>query len=50
MGLIEWAMSNEKVSGALNAVAPNPTTMSEFCRALREVLERPSWLPVPELY
>lgn len=48
VGLIEWAMSNEKVSGPVNAVAPNPTTMSEFCRALGEVLKRPSWLPVPE--
>lgn len=48
VGLIEWAMSNEKMSGAVNAVAPNPTTMREFCRTLGEVLERPSWLPVPE--
>lgn len=48
VGLIEWAMSNEKVSGPVNAVAPNPTTMSEFCGALGEVLKRPSWLPVPE--
>ena len=48
VGLIEWAMNNEKVSGPVNAVAPNPTMMSEFCRALGEVLKRPSWLPVPE--
>ena len=48
VGLIEWAMSNEMVSGPVNAVAPNPTTMADFCRALGEVLKRPSWLPVPE--
>jgi len=47
--LIEWAMSNEKVSGPVNAVAPNPVTMDEFCRTLGEVLNRPSWIPVPEV-
>ena len=48
VGLIEWAMSNESLSGPVNAVAPNPTTMTEFCRTLGEVMNRPSWLPVPE--
>jgi uncharacterized protein len=48
VGLIEWAMRNEKVSGPVNVVAPNPATMNEFCRTLGEVLNRPSWLPVPE--
>ena len=47
--LIEWAISNEKVSGPVNAVAPNPITMEEFCRTLGEVLNRPSWIPVPEV-
>lgn len=47
--LIEWAISNEKVSGPVNAVAPNPITMDEFCRTLGKVLNRPSWIPVPEV-
>jgi uncharacterized protein len=49
VGLIEWTMMNRTVSGPVNAVAPNPATMNEFCRTLGEVLNRPSWLPVPEV-
>jgi len=48
VGLIEWALVNETVSGPVNAVAPSPVTMTEFCRALGEVLHRPCWFPVPE--
>ena len=47
IGLIEWALTNSKVSGPVNAVAPGPVTMKEFCKALGKVLNRPSWLPVP---
>jgi NAD dependent epimerase/dehydratase family enzyme len=42
VGLIEWVMINGKVSGPMNAVAPNPATMNEFCRTLGEVLNRPT--------
>jgi len=48
VGLIEWAMINPNVSGPMNIVAPNSVTMHEFCRTLGAVLNRPSWLPVPE--
>ena len=47
IGLIEWALKNEKLSGPVNAVAPGAVTMKEFCRTLGRVLNRPSWLPVP---
>ena len=36
------------ISGPLNLVSPEPTTMGEFARALGAVLRRPSWLPLPE--
>ncbi len=49
VGLIEWALTNATVSGPVNAVAPNPVRMTEFCRTLGAVLHRPSWFPVPEL-
>ena len=48
VGLIEWALTNATVSGPLNAVAPHPARMADFCRTLGRVLHRPSWVPVPE--
>jgi uncharacterized protein (TIGR01777 family) len=48
VGLIEWALTNPRVAGPINAVAPSPVTMTGFCRTLGQVLHRPSWLPVPE--
>ncbi len=48
LGLIRWVLANQQVHGPLNAVAPQPVTMREFCRTLGHVLRRPSWLPVPE--
>jgi uncharacterized protein (TIGR01777 family) len=37
------------VSGALNGVAPQPVTNTDFARELGAVLHRPSLFPVPEL-
>jgi uncharacterized protein (TIGR01777 family) len=47
IGLIQWALANNHVSGPLNTVAPEPVTMNTFCEVLGRVLHRPSWLPVP---
>ena len=48
LGLIEWALTMPSVSGPINAVAPEPERMQAFCATLGRVLNRPSWLPVPE--
>jgi NAD dependent epimerase/dehydratase family enzyme len=45
--LIQWALTTPRVSGPLNAVAPEAVTMNRFCEVLGRVLHRPSWLPVP---
>ena len=37
------------MEGIFNATAPNPVLMSELCNAIGEVLNRPSWLPVPSV-
>ncbi len=47
IGLIQWALTTEAVSGPVNAVAPGAVTMKTFCEELGQVLRRPSWLPVP---
>jgi len=47
IGLIQWALTTQSLSGPLNAVAPEAVTMKQFCGSIGRVLHRPSWLPVP---
>jgi len=47
VNLILYALTHPQVEGVLNATAPNPVRMAEFCQSLADVLDRPSWLPVP---
>ena len=49
VNLISWILENEHIHQAVNAVAPGPVTMRQFCRTLGHVLGRPSWLPVPKI-
>lgn len=49
IGLIQFLLDHPNVRGPINATAPNPVTMKEFCKTLGEVLHRPSWAPVPSL-
>jgi uncharacterized protein (TIGR01777 family) len=46
-GIVLHALKREDLSGAVNAVAPNPVTNREFTRALGSVLSRPTPFPVP---
>jgi uncharacterized protein (TIGR01777 family) len=47
--LILWALDDDKVSGVLNAAAPNPVTNREFSKAFGEALSRPAFMPAPKL-
>ncbi len=47
IGLIRHAMAEPSVQGALNAVAPEPVTNTEFVRALGNALGRPTVLSAP---
>lgn len=47
IGLIDFAIKNEKVTGVMNATAPELLTNKEFCKILGKVLKRPSIFPVP---
>jgi uncharacterized protein (TIGR01777 family) len=47
VNLILRSLAQPDMQGVYNATAPNPVRMDEFCKALGEVMNRPSWLPVP---
>jgi uncharacterized protein (TIGR01777 family) len=46
-GVIRHGLSNESLSGPVNAVAPQPVTNREFTKTLGRVLGRPTFLAVP---
>jgi uncharacterized protein len=47
IGILLWALDNEKVSGTINSTAPNPATNKAFSKALGKALGRPAIVPVP---
>lgn len=49
VGLILWSLDDERVSGIVNATAPNPVTNREFSKALGRAVSRPAVLPAPKL-
>ena len=48
VNLICKAVEDSSMSGVYNATAPNPVRMAQLCQTLGEVMNRPSWLPVPD--
>ena len=48
VGIINLAIDNENLRGAINVASPNPVTNEEFTKTLGEVLYRPTFLPLPE--
>lgn len=49
VGILLWALDNERVDGVVNATAPNPVTNKVFAKALGRALGRPAVLPIPGL-
>jgi uncharacterized protein (TIGR01777 family) len=47
LGVVELALQDDGLNGAVNAVAPKGTTNSSFTAALAWALSRPALLPVP---
>ncbi len=47
VGAIHEAVLDETLTGAVNAVAPQPVTNREFTQALGKALRRPTGFPVP---
>jgi uncharacterized protein (TIGR01777 family) len=49
VNLILQALTQTEMEGVLNATAPEPVRMAELCQTLGQILNRPSWLPVPAI-
>lgn len=49
VNLIIQALTKSNMEGVFNATAPNPVRMSDLSQTLGQVLNRPSWLPVPNI-
>ena len=45
--IISFCIENEAMSGAVNAVSPNPMTNYDFTKAVGAVLHRPTIFPMP---
>lgn len=48
INVINIALENDSVRGAVNSVSPNPVTNEEFTKTMGEVLYRPTFIPLPE--
>ncbi|MEM8610988.1 MAG: TIGR01777 family oxidoreductase [Cyanobacteria bacterium P01_H01_bin.105] len=48
VSLFMQSVTDENMSGIYNGTAPHPVRMSELCDVLGSVMNRPSWLPVPD--
>lgn len=49
VGMLIWALDDERAKGVYNATAPEPVTNKEFSKALGRALGRPAIVPVPKL-
>jgi uncharacterized protein len=49
VGMLLWALDDERVTGVVNATAPEPATNRDFSKALGRALGRPAVVPVPGL-
>lgn len=48
LGIIDFLMAHEELSGVFNGTAPAPVTNADFTRAMAHALHRPAVLTVPE--
>ncbi len=45
--IVRFSLTEERVVGAVNCVAPNPVTNAEFTDVLAETIRRPAFIPLP---
>lgn len=46
--MVRFIIEHDGISGPVNGTSPAPVRMKNFAKILGEVLNRPSWFPVPE--
>jgi len=49
LNIVKYVLSHDNISGAVNAVSPNPATNEEFTKSLGKLLSRPTIFSVPRL-
>jgi uncharacterized protein (TIGR01777 family) len=49
IGILKFCLSDNSLSGPINATSPNASTNKEFTKALGSVLNRPAAIPLPEV-
>ncbi|MBE9101737.1 thylakoid membrane protein ThyD [Vacuolonema iberomarrocanum] len=49
VNLMVKALTDPQMDGVFNGTAPNPVRMAEFTKNMGQVMNRPSWLPVPAI-
>jgi uncharacterized protein (TIGR01777 family) len=49
VGMIVWALDDERASGTMNATGPTPVTNRDFSKSLGRALGRPAVVPAPKL-
>ena len=47
IGALQYALTNDGLSGPVNFVAPNPVTNAEFTKTIGRALSRPTFFPIP---
>ncbi|MEM9947395.1 MAG: TIGR01777 family oxidoreductase [Cyanobacteria bacterium P01_D01_bin.36] len=48
VNLMLKALLDPSMNGVYNGTAPEPLRMNDLCKTLGDVMDRPSWLPVPD--
>lgn len=48
-GIYLYAADNSNIRGAVNATAPNPETMKQFCKSIAKSIHRPALFRVPSI-
>jgi uncharacterized protein len=46
--MLRFIIEHQELTGPINATAPESVTIRNFSNVLGDVMNRPSWLPVPE--